>query len=262
MSRIDAKFAELKKKRKAALVTYVVTCDPNLQASQQIMDSLPDAGADIIELGMAFSDPTADGPTIQDAALRGLQGGASIVKSLEMVANFRTKNNDTPIILMGYYNPILHYGVDKFCKDAVKAGVDGVIIVDLPPEEEGEFVPSAKQNNLALIKLVAPTTDEERLKTVLENASGFVYFISMAGVTGTKSVNPGIVMSHVSNIKRHTNLPVAVGFGIKTPEHAKEIARYADAVVVGSAIVEKIGKSQAAAVSEVTNFVKSVSAAI
>ena len=259
MSRIANKFAELRKKRKSALITYTVTCDPDQATAQAIMDILPSAGADIIELGMAFSDPTADGPTIQEAAQRGLLGGASLVKTLEMVYNFRQKNNETPIILMGYYNPILRYGVENFCKDAAASGADGMIIVDLPPEEEGEFVPTAEKYKLSLIKLIAPTTDDARLPLVLKNASGFVYYISMAGVSGTKSVNPGTVVPFVTNIKKHTDLPVAVGFGIKTPAHAKEIAKYSDAVVVGSAIVERIGKaSKRTAAQDVFDFVSSI----
>ncbi len=242
MSRIANKFEQLKAEKRAALVTYIMTCDPTPEISQDIFNMLPLAGADIIELGMAFSDPTADGPTIQEAAIRGLHAGATLMKTIQMVKEFRIKDDSTPIILMGYYNPILKYGAQKFCRDAVAAGVDGLIIVDLPIEEEEEFTPFTQEYGLSLIKLVAPTTDAERLPKVLQSASGFVYYISMAGITGARAVNPNIVVGYVNNIKKHTELPVAVGFGVKTPEHAKAIGKYADGVIVGSAIVNKVAE--------------------
>ena len=271
MTRIERKFEQLKQQRRAALVTYVMTNDPTPEIAQDILNSLPAAGADIIELGMAFSDPMADGPTIQEAANRGLAAGATLVKTLESLYHFRQKDTETPVILMGYYNPILKYGLKEFCQDAKVAGADGFIIVDLPPEEERDFVHYANIQELALIKLIAPTTDEKRLEKILHTASGFVYYISMAGVTGTKSVNPSTVVPYVSAIKRHTKLPVAVGFGIKDATQVKEIAKFADAVVVGSSIVSKIGdyvksynskSSPAQLKKDVLDFVKSLAAAL
>lgn len=242
MIRIENTFARLKKEKRAGLITYIMTCDPTPTLSQEIFEALPAAGADIIELGMAFSDPMADGPTIQDAANRGLAAGASLKKSLEMVAAFRKKNNETPVILMGYFNPILKYGIKKFCFEAEKCGIDGLIIVDLPPEEDGEIVELARAKNIAIIRLISPTTGNERMEKVLKNTSGFVYYISMAGVTGVKTINPASVAPFVQNVKAHTSLPVAVGFGIKEPKQAREIARFSDAVVVGSALISKIGE--------------------
>lgn len=271
MSRIAATFERLKAERKVGLITYSMAYDPTPELSNQIIHTLAEAGADILEIGMAFSDPMADGPTIQEAGHRALKAGAKIRKTLEVCYNFRQKNNTTPIILMGYFNPIFKYGVREFCNDAALAGVDGLIIVDLPPEEENEITHAAKTKNIALIRLIAPTTPEHRLPQILENASGFVYYISMAGVTGTKTVNPHTIAPYVSNIRKYTKLPVAVGFGIKTPQNARDVAKYCDAVVVGSAIVEKIGdyanqyssKSSAATLyQEVYDFVKSVKDAI
>lgn len=242
MSRIAKVFEQVKKERRAALVTYIMTADPTIEISQQILNALPDAGADIVELGMAFSDPMADGPTIQDAANRGLSAGATIAKTLELLYNFRQKNKETPVILMGYYNPILKYGIKEFCHDANLAGADGLIIVDLPAEEDAELNLAANAKGISIIRLVSPTTPNERLEKILLNASGFVYYISMAGITGTKAITPNAVAPNVANIKNYTNLPVAVGFGIKKPEHVKEIAKFADAVVVGSSIVSQIGE--------------------
>lgn len=241
MSRLEKRFEKLKGEKRAGLITYMMAGDPTIEVAQNILNSMPLNGADIIELGMAFSDPMADGPTIQDAANRGLAAGITTAKTLEMVYKFRQKDNETPIILMGYYNPILHYGISEFAEDAEKAGIDGLIIVDLPPEEDADLQLATRPRGISLIRLVSPTTHDERLKTILENAGGFVYYISMAGVTGTKSITASTVISYVNNIRRFTKLPVAVGFGIKTPEHVKEIAKFSDAVVVGSAIVSKIG---------------------
>ena len=271
MSRIAQTFERLKAERRVGLITYSMAYDPTAELSSQIIHTLAEGGADILELGMAFSDPGADGPTIQEAGHRALKAGARIKKTLEIAYNFRQKNNHTPIILMGYFNPIFKYGLREFCNDAALAGVDGLIIVDLPPEEEGEIAYLATQKNLSLIKLIAPTTPEHRLETILQNASGFVYYISMAGVTGTKTVNPNTIAPYVSNIRKYTKLPVAVGFGIKTPQHAREVAKYADAVVIGSAIVEKIGdyadnyssKSSPAQLNqEIYDFVRSVKTVI
>lgn len=242
MSRLDKRFDKLNAEKRAGLVTYIMAGDPILEVSQNILNALPAAGADIIELGMAFSDPTADGPVIQEAGNRALRAGINTARTLEMVYSFRQKDAETPIILMGYYNPLLHYGISEFCEDAEKAGVDGLIIVDLPPEEDAELQLATHKHGISMIRLVSPTTPDDRLEKILQNTSGFVYYISMAGVTGTKSITASSVVSYVNNIKRFTKLPVAVGFGIKTPEHVKEVAKFADAVVVGSAIVGKMGE--------------------
>jgi len=242
MTRLERRFAKIRlEEKRSVLVTYVMAGDPTIEISQSILNGLPDAGADIIELGMAFSDPMADGPTIQDAANRALAAKITLPKTLELLYNFRQKNTETPVILMGYYNPILNYGLKDFCNDAALAGADGLIIVDLPPEEDAELGAYARGNGLSVIRLVSPTTNDARLEHILKNSSGFVYYISMTGVTGAKSITPSSVVSYVNNIRRFTRLPVAVGFGIKGPEQVKEIGKFADAVVVGSAIVAKIG---------------------
>ncbi len=240
MSRLDKKFESLKEQGKAALVTYVMAFDPNYTDSCTILQGLPAAGADIIELGMPFSDPMADGPTIQKAAIRALKAGSKMDKTLQMVAQFRENNDHTPVILMGYYNPICHYGVDEFVKNASESGVDGLLIVDLPIEEDDELFASTKKVNMALIKLITPTTDEARLKKILEKASGFLYYVAVAGVTGTKSASYDSIESAVARIKKHTNIPVAVGFGIKTATDVAQVGKHADAVVVGSSIVDKV----------------------
>lgn len=272
MSRLERRFAKLKlEEKRAALITYIMASDPTIEISEQILNALPEAGADIIELGMAFSDPMADGPTIQDAANRALSAGATMAKTLEILYKFRQKNSETPVILMGYYNPILRYGIKEFCHDANLAGADGLIIVDLPPEEDAELAHYADEKGISIIRLISPTTPEERLERILQNTSGFVYYISMAGVTGAKSVNPSTVVPYVNNIRRFTKLPVAVGFGIKSPEQAREIGKYADAVVVGSAIVNKIGdyaktysskSDPKQLVKTITDFVKSLRSAL
>ena len=242
MSRLDARFAQLRRENRAALVTFTMAGDPDLETSLRIVNDLPKAGADIIEIGMPFSDPMADGPTIQAAGLRALNGGMTLQKTLDLVARFRKTDTDTPIILMGYYNPIYRFGAERFTAAARIAGADGLIIVDLPPEEDAELRPFAARAGLAMIRLVAPTTDDKRLPLVLKDASGFVYYVAVLGPTGTKSAAAADVAAAVARIRTHTRLPVAVGFGIKTPEQAAEIARGADAAVVGTALVQAIEK--------------------
>lgn len=237
MSRLAARFAKLAAENRAALVTYCMAFDPDRTASQELLDGLPAAGADIIEFGMPFTDPMADGPAIQYAAQRALAAGGTLKGVLEMIAAFRQSDNETPIILMGYYNPIYSWGVEKFCADAGKAGIDGLILVDLPPEEADELLPSCRANDIDFIFLTTPTSDDARLPVIVGNASGFVYYVSIAGITGTASASAAAIGDAVTRIKRHTTLPVCVGFGIKTPEQAAEVARLADGAVVGSAIV-------------------------
>lgn len=239
-ARLDARFSKLKAEGRAALVTFTMAFDPDRDTAQRMLDALPEAGADIIELGIPFSDPVADGPIIQESGLRALKSGATLKGVLEMVAAFRKKDADTPIILMGYYNPIFHYGREAFAADAVKAGVDGVIIVDLPPEETGELQPAADQHELALVRLVAPTTGDARLEAMLDGARGFVYYIAVAGITGQHSANLDALEQRVKHLKSIARLPLAIGFGVKTPEQAARIGSFADAVVVGSAIVASL----------------------
>jgi len=254
--RIEKIFAKTKAEGRAALLTYIMAYDPDLTSSMEVLRGLPEAGADIIELGLAFTDPMADGPIIQEAANRALAAGSTTKKVLAMVKEFRKDNSDTPIILMGYYNPIYHYGLEAFTSDAKEAGIDGVIIVDLTPEEEKEFTDIA--TDLSLIKLTAPTTDQDRAKVVLKNSSGFVYYISVAGVTGTKHAEIGDIESHVKELRKSTDLPIAVGFGIKTPEQVAEVAKIADGVVVGSALVKKVQEGTDSAL----NFVRELSASL
>jgi len=265
VSRIDARFAALKSEGRAGLVTFLTAGDPDQAASQALLDGLPAAGADIIELGMPFTDPMADGPAIQAASLRALQAGQTVPKTLYMVRAFRRHDDATPIVLMGYFNPIHSYGRDRFLADAVEAGVDGLIIVDLPPEEDDELCLPALEAGLAFIRLATPTTDEKRLPKVLANTSGFVYYVSIAGITGTAAPDPARVAKAVERIKAHTPLPVAVGFGVKTPEQAGEIAGAADAVVVGSALVSAVansldsgGKATAATAPAVLDLVRTL----
>ncbi|NDF11231.1 MAG: tryptophan synthase subunit alpha [Proteobacteria bacterium] len=258
--RIEKRFAELKAEGRAALVTYMMGCDPSLKTSLSLLKALPKAGADLIELGVPFTDPMADGPTIQRAAVRAFKAGATLKKILGMVKEFRKGDNETPLILMGYYNPIYCYGVKDFVHDALDAGVDGVIIVDLPPEEESEFTDIARPAGLSLVKLTTPTTDDQRAKVVLRNASGFVYYVSIAGVTGTKTANYAEVEKSVKRLKKQTKLPIAVGFGIKTPEHAKKVSGFADAVVVGSAFVEAAQKSPKQGLALISKIAKAVRA--
>jgi tryptophan synthase alpha chain len=238
--RIERRFAALKAEGRGGLVTFLTAGDPDLETSREIVLGLPVAGADLIELGMPFSDPMADGPVIQASSLRALRNGASLSKTLDLVRSFRKQDDDTPIILMGYYNPIYIYGVKAFLSDAKIAGVDGLIIVDLPPEEDSELCIPAIDADIRWIRLATPTTDAARLPKVLNNASGFVYYVSILGITGTASVPEEATRNAVDFLKSHTDLPLAVGFGIKTPEMVATIVRTADAAVVGSAIVERI----------------------
>lgn len=244
MSRISQKFEALKSENRKGLVTFVTAGDPTAEISLSILARLPEAGADFIEIGMPFSDPMADGPSIQESNLRALGKGMNLKGTLDLVQKFRENDSDTPVILMGYFNPIYFYGCEKFVRDAVAAGTDGLIIVDLPPEEDEELRVPAQAAGLDLIRLLTPTTIGTRLNTVLENASGFLYYVSITGVTGTKSANIDEVGAHITEIKTHTNLPVVVGFGIKTPEDAANMSKIADAVVVGSAIVDNIKENQ------------------
>ncbi|MCA0400139.1 MAG: tryptophan synthase subunit alpha [Proteobacteria bacterium] len=268
-SRIPATFAKNAASGRASLVTFVTAGDPDPVTSLAIVKALPEAGADVIELGMPFSDPMADGPAIQAASLRALGAGMSLKGTLQLVRDFRAGNKDTPIVLMGYYNPIYVYGVERFLVDAKAAGVDGLIVVDLPPEEDAELCLPALKAGLNFIRLATPTTDDRRLPKVLANTSGFVYYVSITGITGTATPDFGKVSEAVARIKRHTDLPVAVGFGVKAPEHAQAIAKGADGVVVGSALVEAIrtsldaqGKATAGTVSAVTSLVASLAGAV
>src|ERR1700710_1170255 len=239
-TRIDTRFAELKREGRAAIVTFLMAGDPDLKTSLDIVKALPKAGADIIEIGMPFTDPMADGPSIQAAGLRARKAGSTLKKTLAMVRGFRTDDATTPIVLMGYYNPIYIYGVDKFLVDAKAAGVDGLIIVDLPPEEDSELCLPAMKAGLNFIRLATPTTDDKRLPAVLANTSGFVYYVSITGITGSASADSSAVGEAVARIKRDTQLPVCVGFGIRTPEAAGGIARKADGAVVGTALVDAL----------------------
>jgi tryptophan synthase alpha chain len=242
-TRIDACFAELKKQRRSAFVTYVMAGDPDPATALAIVKALPKAGADIIELGIPFTDPMADGPSIQASGLRALKAGMTLKKTLDLVRGFRKDDNATPLVLMGYYNPIYIYGVDKFLADAKSAGVDGLIIVDLPPEEDSELCLPAIKAGLNFIRLATPTTDDKRLPAVLANTSGFVYYVAIAGITGAASADAEVVGEAVSRIKKHTSLPVCVGFGIRTPENARNIAERADGSVVGTALVDALSGS-------------------
>jgi len=239
-TRIDARFAQLKKEGRSAFVTFLVAGDPDPETSLAIVKALPQAGADILEIGMPFTDPMADGPSIQAAGLRALKAGMTLKKTLAMVRAFREGDNTTPLVLMGYYNPIYIYGVDKFLSDAKSAGVDGLIIVDLPPEEDSELCMPALKAGLNFIRLATPTTDDKRLPAVLANTSGFVYYVSITGITGAAAADSKMVGEAVARIKRHTNLPVCVGFGIRTSEAARAIAERANGAVVGTALVDAL----------------------
>jgi tryptophan synthase alpha chain len=239
-SRIDARFAELKKQGRSAFITFLMAGDPDPSTSLDIIKALPKAGADIVEIGMPFTDPMADGPAIQAAGLRALKAGMTLKKTLAMVREFRKADAATPLVLMGYYNPIYIHGVDKFLVDAKSAGVDGLIIVDLPPEEDSELCLPAMKAGLNFIRLATPTTDDKRLPAVLANTSGFVYYVSITGITGSASADAGDVGEAVARIKRHTKLPVCVGFGIRTPLAARAIAQTADGAVVGTALVDAL----------------------
>jgi tryptophan synthase alpha chain len=239
MSRIEAKFAALKKAGRAGFVTFVTAGDPDLETSSKILSGLARAGADIIELGMPFSDPMADGPAVQASSLRALSSGANMKQTLAMVREFRNQDDTTPIVLMGYFNPIYIYGTEKFVTDAKAAGIDGLIVVDLPPEES-ELQKPASAVGLDFIFLATPTSDDKRLPSIVKHASGFIYYVAIAGITGTRAVDAGAVATALTRLRKHTKLPITVGFGVKTPEHAAQIAKTADAVAVGSALVDKV----------------------
>jgi tryptophan synthase alpha chain len=264
-TRIDRRFATLKAQGRAALVTFLTAGDPDADTSLAILKALPQAGADIIELGMPFTDPMADGPAIQASSLRALTTGQTLKKTLAMVRAFRQSEEATPVILMGYYNPIYIYGVEKFLVDAKSAGVDGLIVVDLPPEEDDELCLPALKSGLNFIRLATPTTDDKRLPAVLANTSGFVYYVSVTGITGMAAPDAGAVRAAIARIKRHTKLPVAVGFGVRTAEQARAIAAAADGVVVGSALIDALkqsldqrGKATSRSVAAVTSLVSSL----
>jgi tryptophan synthase alpha chain len=267
-TRIDRRFAALKSEGRAALVTFLMSGDPDYETSLAIIKALPGAGADVIELGMPFTDPMADGPAIQAAGLRALKSGQTLKKTLAMVSAFRTSDNATPIVLMGYYNPIYIYGVEQFLIDAKAAGVDGLIVVDLPPEEDDELCLPALRSGLNFIRLATPTTNDKRLPAVLANTSGFVYYVSITGITGSASPDAGKVTAAVARIKRHTILPVCVGFGVKDAASAGALAREADGVVVGSALVEALraslmdGKASPHSVKAVTALIGDLAAGV
>jgi tryptophan synthase alpha chain len=268
-TRIDRRFAALKTEGRAALVTFFTAGDPDYATSLAILKAAPAAGADVIELGMPFTDPMADGPAVQASSLRALKAGQTLRKTLDLVRAFRAGDPDTPIVLMGYYNPIYIYGVDRFLADAVSAGVDGLIVVDLPAEEDDELCVPTLKAGLNFIRLATPTTDDKRLPAVLANTSGFVYYVSITGITGAATPEFGRVAQAVARIKRHTDLPIAVGFGVKNAEHARTIAQGADGVVVGSALVEAVrtsldpdGKATAKTVPAVTDLIASLAAGV
>ena len=264
-SRAERRFAALKEQGRGGLVVFLTAGDPDPETSFEILKGLPGAGVDVIEMGMPFSDPMADGPAIQASSLRALRAGMTLKATLGMAARFRADDTETPIILMGYYNPIYSYGIAGFLADARDAGVDGLIIVDLPPEEDEELCRPALDAGLHWIRLATPTTDDARLPAVLSNTSGFVYYVSIMGITGTRSATAEAVRAAVERLKRHTDLPVAVGFGIKTPEQAAEIANVADAAVVGSAVIERLkagldadNRATPGLVEDVLGFVRSL----
>jgi tryptophan synthase alpha chain len=268
-TRLDTRFAELKKEGRAALVTFVMCGDPDLATSLDILKALPKAGADVIEIGMPFTDPMADGPAVQAAGLRALKAGTTLKKTLAVVREFRAAEPATPVVLMGYYNPIFIYGVDRFLVDAKAAGVDGLIVVDLPPEEDEELCIPALKAGVNFIRLATPTTDDKRLPAVLANTSGFVYYVSITGITGSASADDKQVGAAVARIKRHTALPVCVGFGIRTPEAAARIARHCEGAVVGSALIDAMratldaeGRATATTVSAVTDLVAQLAAGV
>jgi tryptophan synthase alpha chain len=268
-TRIDRRFAALKEKGRKGLVTFVTAGDPDYETSREILLGLPRAGADVIELGMPFSDPMADGPAIQASSLRALKAGQTMRRTLELVRVFRANDQDTPIVLFGYYNPIYIYPAERFLDDAVAAGADGLLVVDVPPEADAELCLPARERGLNFIRLATPTTDERRLPAVLANTSGFLYYVTITGITGAAAPDIKGVHSHVARIKESTQLPVAVGFGIKTPAQAKEIAAVADAVAVGSALVETIrntlgtkGESTGNTVPAVLDLVQGLSGAL
>jgi tryptophan synthase alpha chain len=243
VSRIADRFAQLRAEGRAGLVTYLTCGDPDRATFEKILARLPKAGADLIEIGMPFSDPMADGPAIQAAGLRALGAGMTLAKTLDVLRRFRKAERDTPVILMGYYNPIYRYGVPRFLQDAKAAGGDGLIVVDLPPEHDDELCLPARAADIDFVRLATPTSDDRRLPVILKNANGFLYYVAIAGITGTKSARAEVTAAAVARLRRHTALPIAVGFGIRTPAQAAEVARIADAAVVGSALVEKVAKN-------------------
>ncbi len=264
-TRIDARFAGLKREGRAAFITFLMAGDPDIDTSLAIIKALPKAGADVIEIGMPFTDPMADGPAIQASGLRALKAGMTLKKTLALVRDFRVDDDATPIVLMGYYNPIYIYGVDKFIADAKIAGIDGLILVDLPAEEDDELCVPALAAGLNFIRLATPTTDDKRLPAVLANTSGFVYYVSITGITGSAAADIAAVTEAVARIKRHTRLPVCVGFGIRTPEAARAIAENADGAVVGTALVDALcgsldaeGRATAKTVGAVADLVASL----
>lgn len=264
-NRLDTRFAELRSNNQAGFISFTVAGDPDLETSLELLKALPDAGVDVIELGMPFTDPMADGTAIQAADLRALAGGMTLTKTLGMVREFRKINFKTPLVLMGYYNPIYSYGADKFAADAAAAGVDGLIIVDLPPEEDEEFRLPAQKAGMHIIRLTTPTTNDKRLPAVLSNSGGFLYYVSITGITGAATASEQHVQQAVARLKQHSNLPVAVGFGIKDAAAAQTVARHADAVVVGSAIVQKVESNisnKQELVKNVCAYVESLSAAV
>jgi tryptophan synthase alpha chain len=261
--RIARRFASLRAAKRGGLVAFVTAGDPDGDTSLAILKGLPQAGADLIEVGMPFSDPMADGPAIQASSLRALHAGMTLQKTLALVRQFRAGDAETPIVLMGYYNPIYQYGVDRFLADFKAAGADGLIVVDLPPEEDAELCLPALKAGVNFIRLATPTTDDKRLPAVLRNTSGFVYYVSITGITGTRSAADADIAAAVARLKRHTDLPVAVGFGIKTPEQAAAVAKVADAAVVGSALVTRVaermdgdGRAKPGVVEDLLGFVR------
>ena len=243
MSRIARRFEALKKENRAGLVAYLVAGDPDLETSARIFEAAAAAGADLIEIGMPFSDPMADGPAIQAGGLRALKAGMTLRKTLAMARRMRERDADTPYVVMGYYNPIYRYGAEAFVKDAMAAGIDGAIVVDLPPEEDEELSAPARAAGFDLIRLATPTSDDKRLPTVVGGASGFIYYVAVAGITGTRSADAESVRQAVARVRRHTGLPVAVGFGIKNPEQAAEVAKAADAAAVGTVLVDQVARN-------------------
>jgi tryptophan synthase alpha chain len=267
--RIAKRFAALAAAGRAGLITYLTCGDPDGESFAKLLAALPEGGADLIEVGMPFSDPMADGPAIQAAGLRALKAGMTLARTLKIIRDFRAREQATPIVLMGYYNPIYRYGVDRFLADAKAAGVDGLIIVDLPPEHDDELCLPALAAGIDFIRLATPTSDDRRLPAVLTNAAGFIYYVSIAGITGTKAAEADIVASAVARLRRHSSLPVAVGFGIRTPQQAAAVARVADAAVVGSALVERVaahldssGKAMPGLVAAVIDDVKALAAGV
>ena len=269
MSRIERRFAQLRQEGRAGLVAYLTAGDPDPDTSLALFDGLAGAGADLVEIGMPFSDPMADGPSIQAAGQRALKAGMTLRKTLAMVERLRTRDADTPLVLMGYYNPIYQYGVEAFARDAVAAGVDGAIVVDLPPEEDAELAGPARVAGLDIVHLATPTSDEARLPAIVTHASGFIYYVAIAGITGTRSATAASVQAAVARLRRFTELPVAVGFGIKNPAQAAEVAKAADAAVVGTALVDRLalnldadGKAKPGLVDRVLGDIRALAAGV